>query len=292
MKINPILEKELKIKSRTWKNSTLIFLYIGLISLAPIIFLLASWYDSNHSTANIEPFGMVQIFNIIAIAQLGLIFFILPPMSCGAISSEKSHQTFDLLLCAKIKYSSIILGKIQEVFFRFFILLIASFPILSISYAFGAFSIADLGLLLIFFTSTALLIISLSVFLSSVFKKTIVAIISTYLLIAIVSIIPLILLLTIQIFTRLGFANDFVKSMDPTDSFFNFVILFFSNPVVTLLSILDSISGFFDHNYVNLTTNTKLEHWMFYVAFNSVITYLLVLLSSYIINPIKGYGRN
>lgn len=181
MQINPVIEKELKTKMRGWRAPALITAYLGFLFFVVFIYFLIYQEDRRYGSQVLIPEIVVSLYNTIAFIQLLLILFITPIITGGAISSERERQTLDLLLCTDFSALKIIIGKIFVSIAHIMLLVTASFPILGIVFLYGGVRIWDVILLFIFYIIIAVMTASIGVFYSTVFKKSIVSIVMTYL---------------------------------------------------------------------------------------------------------------
>lgn len=181
MQINPVIEKELKTKMRGWRAPALITAYLGFLFFVVFIYFLIYQENRRYGSQVLIPEIVVSLYNTIAFIQLLLILFITPIITGGAISSERERQTLDLLLCTDFSALKIIIGKIFVSIAHIMLLVTASFPILGIVFLYGGVRIWDVILLFIFYIIIAVMTASIGVFYSTVFKKSIVSIVMTYL---------------------------------------------------------------------------------------------------------------
>lgn len=180
MQINPVIEKELKTKMRGWKAPALITAYLGFLFLVVIFYFLILYDDGYYGMRNIISEVAVSLYNTLAFLQLLLILFITPIITSGSISLERERQTLDLLLCTDFSALKIIIGKIFVSIAHIMLLVTASFPILGIVFLYGGVGIGDIILLFLFYILVAVMVASIGVFYSTVFKKTIVSIVMTF----------------------------------------------------------------------------------------------------------------
>lgn len=181
MQINPVIEKELKTKMRGWRAPALITAYLGFLFFVVFIYFLIYQENRRYGSQVLIPEIVVSLYNTIAFIQLLLILFITPIITGGAISSERERQTLDLLLCTDFSALKIIIGKIFVSIAHIMLLVTTSFPILGIVFLYGGVRIWDVILLFIFYIIIAVMTASIGVFYSTVFKKSIVSIVMTYL---------------------------------------------------------------------------------------------------------------
>jgi ABC-type transport system involved in multi-copper enzyme maturation permease subunit len=143
--LNPIVEKELRSRMRTGRASLMISFY--LLTLAGV-----GWFtyvivgrQASGGVANGELSVHVgtTIFRALAGWELVLILFIAPVLTAAAIAGEKERQTLDLLLCTRVRPSSIVIGKLIASLLFALLLLVASVPVFSVVFLFGGVELSQ-----------------------------------------------------------------------------------------------------------------------------------------------------
>src|SRR5207302_6929891 len=133
---NPIVAKEYRTRTRTWRSPFAITLYIVLLGGL-------GWAVFAAMTSNTAGFGSQGtnygqfLFLFLVIFQVVLLAFITPALTSGAISGERERQTLDLLFVTPIAPFSIIWGKLLASMSFVVFLLILSIPIFSLVFLFG-----------------------------------------------------------------------------------------------------------------------------------------------------------
>lgn len=181
---SPIVRKDLKVIARSMKFSWSLFAYEAVLALIFLITLsLASLstrsYGSVRSNTDIYE-SYVYFYPVIAIAQICIIALIVPIITASAISGEKERKTMDILLTTTISPTQIILGKIFSAVIRVMIYVVASIPLMAVSFVVGGVSwltLLEYVVLTFFF---ALFTGSIGILCSSICKKSITAIILSY----------------------------------------------------------------------------------------------------------------
>ena len=130
-------------------------------------------------TGYFRPEESFFMFAMLTYIQLGLILFITPGLTAGAISSEREKQTLNILLTTSQTSFQIILGKLTSSI-AFLLLLVAGLPIYSLVFLFGGVSPGQLGVIFLFFFLTMIAIGSIGIMYSTIIRKTIVSMIATY----------------------------------------------------------------------------------------------------------------
>jgi ABC-type transport system involved in multi-copper enzyme maturation permease subunit len=179
--MNPIFIKEFRGRMRGKKAFLIQVCYIIILSF--VLFMV--YYDQAHNRSGMNVMGMSKLgrtlFSWLMMTQISLIIFICPGFTCGSISAEKEKQTFDLILVTLLKPSNIINGKFFTSLFYIIILMFISVPLLSMLFIFGGVSPLELGLGILVLLITSLTFGMIGLFWSSMFPKTYLSTISTYL---------------------------------------------------------------------------------------------------------------
>lgn len=175
---NPVLQKELKLRFRFFKSVTglLVYLTTLLIFVAGFLLVVLEFNEFNQ----LRPTESFILFVMLSIIQMGLVLFITPGLTAGAISSEREKQTLNMLLMTTQTSLQIIIGKLTSSIAYLGLLLIAGLPLYSVVFLFGGVSPMQLVSIFIFYFITMIAIGSIGIFFSTVLKRTITAMITTY----------------------------------------------------------------------------------------------------------------
>lgn len=176
--LNPVLRKEIKTSTRTWKTPLLVTLYVGLLLAIMSFAFWTQTVDSYNPT--VEPSFVRDLFIGLAYFQLFLVLFLSPSMTTASISGERQRSTFDVLLATRLSTRSIILGKLCAGLFKILMLIVASIPVFAIIYMFGGIGFIDLLLFIGVCMVAALMMGSIGILMSTVFKKTTTASVISY----------------------------------------------------------------------------------------------------------------
>lgn len=296
MQINPVIEKELKVKMRGWRSPLLISVYLGFLGLVVFLFYLTTSYSSRYGGNVFNPTVALTIYNTLAVIQFILLMFITPALISGAVSSEREKQTLDLLLCTNFSPFSIIMGKVVVSIAHILLLITASLPIMATVFLYGGVNFLDLLLLFGFYLVTALMLASVGIFFSTVFKRSSVSTIMTYLTVGFLTVG------TIIIFVIWGMVHLAPNNSQP--SYTEVMSFLFANPLFAFSSVIsgNSSGGSFMSIFYQLRTLTntppvlfgiEIHPWMLNMLFNLLISALFIFLSSRRITPVRGslFGR-
>ncbi|MGV3487515.1 MAG: ABC transporter permease [Tuberibacillus sp.] len=175
--INPVLIKETKLRFRGMKSIWGIFFYLLVMGIVTIGMIFAL---SGGGTRPIRTDESRMLFIFLTVAQMGLILFMTPGLTSGVISSEREKQTLNILLTTEQSSTSIILSKLISSIAFLALMVLSSLPFYSLVFLFGGISPRELILTFVIFFVTMLSVGSLGVLFSTVFRKTIIATITTY----------------------------------------------------------------------------------------------------------------
>jgi ABC-2 type transport system permease protein len=283
---NPIITSEMKIKMRGWRTALGIAAYLGVLLLIGFLYYLAfiehsiSW----GSSVNARQEAGMQIYTALAIVQFGLILLITPAQTAGTISGEREKQTLELLLSTKISSFGIVFGKLISSMSYILLLIITSIPLFSLVFLFGGITPGDMAQLFLFYIITAFAVGSIGIFYSTLFKRTVISTVVTYItmfLLGLVSVILGVYMMTVQ------FSGVTHQPVNPSVPFVLYV-----NPAVGLADILVTEPGGFSGIFgFSTQVGSRVDFWILNSIVMLVIAAILLLVSVYKINPVRHLGR-
>ncbi len=176
--INPMLNKEFKLRFRSFKAFIGMLCYLMAVGIVVIGFIYMQTRFSNNGY--FRPEESRTMFMILSFLQLSLVLFITPGLTGGVISGEREKQTLSMLLTTEQSSMSIILSKLVSSVSYLLLLVVSSLPLYSFVFLFGGVSPNDL--LIVFGYSLFLVFAfgSVGVFYSTIIRKTIVSMVTTY----------------------------------------------------------------------------------------------------------------
>jgi ABC-type transport system involved in multi-copper enzyme maturation permease subunit len=178
-RINPLLNKELRIRMRTWRTFALVSLYLLGLGGFALLFFSAQFSAVRMGYNSLSTIGQ-GLFAFLALFQFVLVVFSVPALVGNAISGERERQTFDLLICTQLTPFGIVLGKLTAALSAVVLLMLASLPLYGFVFLMGGASPGELLNLFLIFLFTALFTGCWSLMFSSLFKRTVSAIIASY----------------------------------------------------------------------------------------------------------------
>jgi len=279
---NPIITSEMKIKMRGWRTALGIAAYLGVLMLIGFLYYMAfiqtnmSW----NSSVNARQEAGMQIYIALAVVQFALILLITPAQTAGTVSGEREKQTLDLLLATKISSVGIIFGKLISSMSYILLLIITSIPLFSLIFLFGGVTPGDMLQLFIFYMITAFAVGSIGIFYSTLFKRTVMSTVVTYITIFFLGMVSVILgayMISIQ------YSGTMPQPSNPTVPFVLYI-----NPAVGLADILVTEPGGFS-TLLGLSIGPvgRLDFWIVNSMVMLVVAAMLLIISMYKINPVR-----
>jgi ABC-2 type transport system permease protein len=176
--VNPVLNKEFKLRFRNFKSFLGLLFY--LLALGVLIIGFVFIESLNNNQGFFKPDQSREMFMILSVLQLALVLFITPGLTAGVISSERERQTLNIMLTTAQSSTSIIVSKLISSISYLLLLIIASLPLYSIVFLFGGISPTQMLMTIGFYTFTIITFGSLGVLFSTLIRKTIVAMVTSY----------------------------------------------------------------------------------------------------------------
>lgn len=225
---NPVLQKEFKLRFRSIKSFLGIFFYLLILGTLALVFIHVSSEAQHH--LYFRPEVSRGMFSFLSIIQLLMLLFITPGLTAGVISGERERQTLNILLTTTVSSFSIITGKMVSAISYLLLLLVASLPLYSFVFLFGGVAPGEVVLVFLIYVTTIFSIGSVGVLVSTLIRKTIASVITSY---------------AITLFLTIGTIIIFFISMgtglfNPSSNHALPYIVASFNPIIALYSILES----------------------------------------------------
>lgn len=178
--INPVMDKEFRLRMRSPRSMLSVLFYVLALGAIAMGFIYIFLYLGQNNSQRFDPTRSQLMFYVLSFAQLVLIAFMAPALTAGVISSEREKQTLSMLLTTQQSSATIVLSKLVSSLSFMTLIIVSTLPIYSIVFLYGGISPKQLVSVFLFYLFVMLLLGSLGVMFSTLFKKTIVAIIVTY----------------------------------------------------------------------------------------------------------------
>lgn len=277
--INPVLDKEFRLRMRTPRSMWALFFYLFVIGAMTFGFIYVTNVLSDGNSNIFDPNQSRLMFYFISIVQLGLVAFMAPGLTAGVISGEREKQTLNLLLTTQQSSATIVLSKLFSSLSFMLLLVVSTMPVYSVVFLYGGISPKQMLLVFLFFIFVMVVIGSLGVLFSTLFKRTMVSVIVTY-------------GVTLFMFVGTGFLYLLMSrvmdaiyrnSTNPPDyGWIGHIVA--SNPIAAIVSIFDTgiTNAVFNTSGANVRS---LELWQEFLIIYSVVTVIAVLLAIRYIRP-------
>ncbi|UJF35100.1 ABC transporter permease [Paenibacillus hexagrammi] len=176
--INPVMEKEFRLRMRTVRSPISILVYLFVLSVLALGFAYINMGQLSGGVLSTRTSS--ELFYFLSGAQLVLISFMTPGLTAGVISGEREKQTLNILLTTQQSSSTIILSKLFSSLSFMLLTVLASMPLYSIVFLYGGVSPWQLLSVFLFYIFTMIVLGTVGVFFSTMFKKTVISVITTY----------------------------------------------------------------------------------------------------------------
>lgn len=246
--INPVLRREIKTSMRSWKTSFAITIYLAILLLAVGIFIYSTQLDINSMGFSVD--DSIGFYALIAMLQLAFIIFISPALTASSISGERERQTLELMLITKMSTLSIVIGKLLSSIGIVLIMIFTSLPIFALVLNYGGISLFNLLTIFSFFIVVACTMGSVGIFFSTVFKKTSIATVMSYIFICIICGLNFILYIVFWQLTR-------YTDSGTIPNIFDIIFGLGTNPIIGFISIIEKQLG---ADYLGFLFNTRIYY--------------------------------
>ena len=177
--MNPVLGKEIKLRFRSFKSFLGIMVYLLILGAIAIGFIYMQ-SKINPVSGGFRTEDSRTLFLILTMVQMLLIGFMAPGLTAGAVSGEREKQTLNILLTTRQSSAAIILSKLFSSLAFLLLIMISSLPVYALVFVYGGVSpqtvLATFGVYLLSMFTFG----SLGILFSTLVRKTIVAMITTY----------------------------------------------------------------------------------------------------------------
>ena len=178
---NPIVKKDLQVTARSMRFSWGLFAYEAVVALAFLLGLssIQSSVDGYYGDGNIYQ-ELINLFPVLAIAQVCIVSLIVPVMTASSISGEKERQTFDIMMTTCMSPLSIVFGKVSSAVLRVLFYVMGSLPVMALSFVVGGLSWSVLFYFVLAVIVLSVFAGSIGILCSSLCRRSISAVILTF----------------------------------------------------------------------------------------------------------------
>lgn len=179
MGIHATVAREVRSRSRGWRPVALLTTYLILMAagLTGFVWLLTD------VVGMLRPQVGLQVFSALALGATLLLSFIPPAITAGAVSGERERKTLDLILVTAASPLGLAAGKLLGSVLYVLFLLAAALPAFALVYLYGGVPLRHVAVAVGVAAATAVGYAALALWLSALFRRTLVALVATYLLV-------------------------------------------------------------------------------------------------------------
>ncbi|MCJ8013153.1 ABC transporter permease [Paenibacillus sp. KQZ6P-2] len=283
--INPVLDKEFRLRMRTPRSAFSLLAYILVLGLIALGFIYITLYLGNQGNQPFNSSAGRMMFYVLSFAQLILIAFMAPALTAGVISGEREKQTLSMLLTTQQSSATIILSKLFSSLSFMTLIIVATLPIYSIVFLYGGISLKQMIFIFLFYLFVMLLLGALGVLFSTLFKRTMISVIVTY------GVGLCIFLLTgiLYLFAMSIVQRSYYSGPPTTGTTYSWVgYILGLNPAGALISLFEpsfSKQAFLLQNG-NLSSDAPIQLWQEFVLVYSVVIIAALWISIRRIRPV------
>lgn len=263
--INPMLEKEFRLRMRTLRSPMGIAFYLLAFSVLGLGFL----FMINYRTNAIDPNTSREFFYFLTFSQLALVSFMTPGLTSGVISGEREKQTLNMLLTTQLSSTTIIVSKLLSSISFMLLIVFATLPLYSVVFLYGGISPMQVIIVFLFFIFMMFVLASFSVMFSTLCKRTMVSVIASYGVLLFIYGFTSFFAVMVEVFTMGASRGDLGHYIMST------------NPVTALYSLLDS-----DAALNMFGRSPSLQFWHVFVPLYTVLAIVALWLSIRYLRPV------
>lgn len=297
IRVQGVLAKELRGRMRGPRAFIVLSLYLFfLVGFTLLIYFTTKLAVSSNPT---EPVGKPVFLGLVAF-QLGLVCFLAPSFTAGAISGERERQTYDLLMTTPLPLVLILAAKLFAALAYVFLMIFAALPLLAISLFLGGVAPEEVAIAFLLLCSSAVLFGTVGLCFSAWVRSTIGAATLAYgaMLVPVVA-LPI---FAATVVSSIGIITSGSTNPPPLVSallYYGGGLALSTNPFIagglTELIISQNKSLFFftinDPLGAGSGTVLAVGPWLIYIVLSILATILFFLLTVYLARPTRGGGR-
>ncbi len=289
IRMNPLVKKDLQVTARSMRLSWGLFAYEAVLTMAFLLALVIIQQESSsiyYSADNIYS-SLVYLFPVVAVVQVCIVALIVPIITASSISGEKERQTFEIMMTTCMSPLSIVAGKVTSAVLRILFFVVASTPIMALSFVVGGLSWGNLFWYVLAVILLSVFSGSIGILCSAFCRKSITSVIMSFAIYFVVygmSFLPLIISL---IFGKGSAGESFLVLLFNPMMFF---IEFF-----TMLMTGESLMGeaSFSKKDVGILTYhlANSDMWVFVSAVCILLlSIVFMLIAAWKVNPMNSSG--
>ena len=176
---NPVYNREMKVSSRSIRLPIILVLFNGILSLVTLMNMYSSVAQVESATS-IQYTSFMEMYGFVTTIEFILLMFIMPAMTASSISGERERQTLDLMLTTQMTAAQVVLGKLMSALSTLLLLIVSSFPAVTMVFVYGGITWTDAVSLLICYITAAFFAGSLGICFSAMLRRSTISTVATY----------------------------------------------------------------------------------------------------------------
>lgn len=281
--------KEFRSRMRGWRAFAVLTAYLIFLTLFSYgvyrLILLSPPYTNGMP---LSPFVGQALYAAIANLSLFFVVFLTPALTATAISSEQERLTLEMLQATPLAAHTILFGKLISTAGYIFLLLFAAVPIVSLVFIFGGVAPLDLFLAALVVWATAITFGIIGLFCSAWRKRTIQAIVLSYLAVLLFIIGTYVVYIFVGVITQ-DFPPRWILIVNPFSALAS--VLSGSGSQAGVSSFFGLLAGwgpgFINGDFSQIESLRPL--WHYTLAFDLVLSTGLYLLATRFIKPVQPW---
>jgi len=286
---NPLVIKELRSRMRGRKAFITLTGYVliicAVVSIIYGVFLSSS--SPINSVNDQQIFGKV-LFGGVVWLELLSVCFMAPALTAGGISSEREHQTYDILRTTLLSPGALVMGKFLSGLMFLLLLLLCALPLQSLAFLFGGVALDEFLISILVLIVTAITFCAVGIFFSSFVSRTLISTVMAYgFAILLVFGLPMLIIVALSIGSAVftGFNGLNLTTFQQAMLVVLGWIIIASNPMATAVAteviLLQEQSAFVYNLPLNNGFSLPLPSpWIPYIILYLLLSLVLLLLST------------
>ncbi len=170
--VNPIIVKELRTRMRGARPYAILTAFLVLMALAGLGIYQMMLQQSRFGGTLLSAQVGQALFRGLTFVELLLVVFLAPSMTSGAISGEREHLTYDMLIATPLRPSQILSGKLVAALSYLFLLIFAAVPVFSVVLVFGGVELGAILRALALLVAATIFFGAIGLFCSALMRRT------------------------------------------------------------------------------------------------------------------------
>lgn len=289
---NPLVVKELRSRMRGRRAFITLTGYVLIIGAA--VSVMYGIYMSSSSPINSvderQMFGKILFAGVVWLELLS-VCFMAPALTAGSISSEREHQTYDILRTTLLSPGKLVMGKFLSGLLFLLLLLFCALPIQSLAFLFGGVALDEFLIAIIVLVVTAITFCAVGIFFSSFVSRTLISTVLSYgFAILLVFGLPMIIIVALSVGSAVfnGITGPNLTTFQQAMLIVLGWIVIASNPMATAIAteliLLEEQSAFVYILPLNNGYTLPLPSpWIPYIILYLLLSLILLLISTRIV---------